>query len=154
MGAHGREVVSDPLPHARKPCPERPWRKDVKPGRFPPERFRLLAASAEDMSAVLFGCHKSPAGGEFACAGFLLQGAAHNLGIRLAAARGRIDLSKISDGGFPLFASYRAMAVANGVDPEDPALARTREDTCIMREERPCRDDSAGRGKRGARSRR
>lgn len=125
--------MTEPLPHARKPCPECPWRKDVAAGRFPAARFRALAPCAEDMSAVLFGCHKSPEGGEFACAGFLLQGAAHNLAIRLAAARGRIDLRKISDGGFPLFASYRDMAVANGVPRSDPALAHCRDDAQIQR---------------------
>jgi hypothetical protein len=40
---------------------------------------------------------------------------------------GRI-LDDVSDGGHRLYDNYRSMAVANGVDPDDPILA-------------PCRDD-------------
>lgn len=109
-----------------KPCTECPWRKDVAPGQFAPERFRHLAATAYDMSNIQFACHKSPEGGEFGCAGFVLRGAAHNLGARLAARAGRLRLAEVTS-PYPLHASYRDMAIANGVGPEDPSLS-------------PCRD--------------
>jgi hypothetical protein len=112
--------------YARKPCDECPWRTDVAPGRFPPERFRVLAKTAYDVSWTMFGCHKSPEGREFACAGFILVGATHNLGFRFALRDGRIDPEKVSS-PFPLFASYRAMAIANGVPADDPDLEACRD---------------------------
>lgn len=60
------------------------------------------------------------------CAGFALRGAAHNLGARLAARAGRLRLEAI-ESPYPLHDSYRAMAVANGVAPDDPALAACRD---------------------------
>lgn len=113
-------------PHALKPCPECPWRRDVAPGRFPPERFVALAPTAYDMATSAFACHKAPEGREFACAGFLLKGAAHNLSVRMAAVSDGFDWRAVGDGGFPLFDSYREMAEANGVDPDDPILAPCR----------------------------
>ena len=38
--------------------------------------------------------------------------------------RGDLDRSAVNDGGHELHENYRAMAVANGLDPADPALAR------------------------------
>lgn len=116
------------FPHAKKPCDECPWRRDVAPGRFPPERFVALAETAYDLSRRMFACHKSPDGCEFACAGFLRKSAAHNLSVRMAARGGLIDLSEIGDGGFPLFSDYVEMAVANGVEANDPALRGCRRD--------------------------
>jgi len=110
-----------------KPCTECPWRLDVATGRFPPERFVELAATAYDMSMTQFACHKSPEGAEFGCAGFALRGAMHNLGARLAARAGRLEHEKISSGQ-ALYDNFRAMAVANGVPADHPALG-------------PCRDD-------------
>ena len=52
--------------------------------------------------------------------------AENNLGLRLQMAMGKIDPGAVSDGGFPLYDDYRAMAVANGVDPDDPVLAGCR----------------------------
>jgi hypothetical protein len=108
------------------PCAECPWRMDVAPGRFPADRFRDLAVTAYDMAVDQFACHKSPQGREFGCAGFVLRGATHNLGARLAARAGRLDLREIAS-PFPLHESYRAMAIANGVDPDDPSLESCRE---------------------------
>lgn len=113
--------------YCKKPCPECPWRTDVPTGHFPPERFAVLAHTAYDISTVMFGCHQSPEGAEFACAGFMLKGAIHNLGVRFAIRDGRIDPRQISS-PYPLFDSYREMAIANGVDPFDSSLELCRDD--------------------------
>lgn len=104
-----------------KPCAECPWRTDVSPGRFSPERFIALARTAYDMATTQFACHKSPEGAEVGCAGFVLRGATHNLGARLSARRGDLDPRDVTS-PYPLHADYRAMAIANGVDPDHPAL--------------------------------
>lgn len=114
------------LHHPKKPCAECPWRRDVAAGQFTADRYRALASTGEDMAMTLFACHKSPDERPFTCAGFLLRGGAHNLTLRLAYARGEIVPESVSDGGYPLYRDYREMAVANGVDPLDPALARVR----------------------------
>jgi uncharacterized protein DUF6283 len=113
------------------PIPERgsagcPWRTD-QVGQFPPQAFRISAPTAYDLAGAMFGCHNSPHKHPATCAGFLLRGADHNLGARHAVIEGRIDLDLVDDGGHSLWPSYRAMAVANGVDPDDRVL-------------QPCRD--------------
>lgn len=117
--------MGKPLHHPKKPCGECPWRTDVEPGRFPADRYRALACTGEDMAQRLFACHKSADGRETVCAGFLLRGGVHNLTLRLAYARGEIS-PDVSDGGYPLFDDYRAMAIANGVAATDPALQKVR----------------------------
>jgi hypothetical protein len=62
------------------------------------------------------------------CAGFLLRTAANNIGVRIAAMKGRFDPNELSDAGERLWSSYRTMAIGNGVDPQDPLLARCRAD--------------------------
>jgi hypothetical protein len=113
--------------YMRSPCRQCPWRRDLPTGVFPAEAFRISADTAYDMSTHAFACHMSGTERPKACAGFLLRGAKHNLGVRLALAFGRIDPRLVGDGGLPLYDGYRAMAEANGVAPDDPAL-------------RPCRD--------------
>jgi hypothetical protein len=121
--------------YRRRPCggevstPERPgcpWRVDAV-GRFPAEAFAHSATTAYDLSDRVFACHESGAARPATCAGFLLRGADHNLAVRVRAARGRLDLAQVHDGGHELHHDYRAMAEANGVHPDDPRLA-------------PCRD--------------
>lgn len=113
--------------YQRKPCEACPWRRDVTPGQFSVERFTILAETAWDMAIVQFACHKSPEGEEFGCAGWVLQSSAHNYGARMAASRGVLNPAEISS-PYPLYETYRAMAIANGVPPDEPALV-------------PCRDD-------------
>lgn len=110
--------------YRRQPCSDCPWRRDTV-GEFPAEAFRISATTAYDMATNVFSCHQSGTEKPAACAGFLLRGAEHNLSIRLAMVRGDIK-PDVSDGGHELFDSYREMAVANGVSPEDPALLPTR----------------------------
>ena len=115
------------FPHRKEPCAECPWRKDVPVGKFRPERFRALAPTAYDMHRMIFACHMSKDEKPFACAGFLLQAAAHNLTVRMVIARDAYG-NDVAAGGYPLFATYREMAIANGVAPDDPALKRCRDD--------------------------
>jgi hypothetical protein len=122
--------------YRRRPCSNCPWRKDAV-GKFPAEAFRHSANTAYDMAQHTFACHQSTAydmaqhtfachqsGAErpAICAGFLLRGAIHKLAMRLKVMKGKIDLRTVSDGGVELFDSYRAMAEANGIEPNDPIL--------------------------------
>lgn len=107
-----------------RPCAECPWRKDVAPGRFPPERFGEMAHTAADMDQRLFQCHRTSDDRPLVCAGFLARGADHNLTVRLARMRG--DLEPQDEDSPPLYEDYREMAIANGVDPEDPVLDQCR----------------------------
>jgi len=111
--------------YRRKPCSDCPWRVDAT-GEFPAEAFKHSAGTAYDMATHTFACHQSGQKKPAICAGFLLRGADHNLMVRIGYARGRFD-DDLSDGGVELHENYRAMAIANGVDPDDPVLA-------------PCRD--------------
>lgn len=72
------------------------------------------------MSQRTFACHQVGADKPAVCAGFMLQ-AHHNLALRLGYSSGRYGMD-VTDGGHDLHEDYRAMAIANGVDPDDPAL--------------------------------
>lgn len=111
------------MKHATIPCTECPWRTDVPVGKFPPERYVALARTAYDLGGVIFACHMSKEGSEFACAGFILQSSAHNLACRMA----RMPFDDVRS-PYPLFGTYREMATANGVDEDHPALADCRDD--------------------------
>lgn len=112
--------------HCIRPCPQCPWREDSEIGAFPAEAFRHSASTAYDMATNVFACHMAGKEKPLTCAGFLLRGALHNLAVRLAQCTGKLDMRDVSDGGAPLYADYRAMAEANGVEPDDPALAPCR----------------------------
>lgn len=109
--------------HCTRPCADCPWRKDAT-GEFPPEAFRHSASTAYDMAANTFACHQAGAEQPRVCAGFLLRGAHHNLSVRLGWIQGKYR--DVSDGGHELHEDYRAMAIANGVDPDDEVLAPCR----------------------------
>lgn len=113
-------VVGGKGSYRRQPCPKCPWRTDAV-GEFPAESFRHSANTAYDMSQHVFSCHDSGTKKPATCAGFLLRGADNNLAVRLAYMSGRLE-GDVTDGGCELHDSYRDMAVANGVDPEDPVL--------------------------------
>ncbi|HGO6104929.1 TPA: DUF6283 family protein [Burkholderia cepacia] len=73
-----------------------------------------------------FACHESGVRKPAMCAGFLLHGADHNLSVRIKSIQGdRFD--DVEDGGHQLYENYRAMAIANGVSPDDPVLAQCRD---------------------------
>lgn len=112
--------------YMKKPCPDCPWRKDAV-GEFPAEAFRISAPTGYDMSDRMFGCHSSGTTTPKTCAGFLLRGAEHNMAVRFARMTGEIK-DDVSDSGLELFDNYVDMAVANGVDPDDPVLTPVRQD--------------------------
>jgi hypothetical protein len=119
------QVVGGPGVYRREPCGGCPWRVD-QTGAFPAEAFRHSANTAHNMAQETFACHESGAGKPAICAGFLLRGAVHNLMVRLKFVKGELR-DDVRDGGHALHANYRAMAVANGVPPDDPALAECRD---------------------------
>jgi hypothetical protein len=124
--------------YRREPCAECPWRRE-NVGTFPAEAFRLSARTCYDGALTTFACHMSGTERPAECAGFLLRNADHNVAVRMYAARGKIDLDQVSEGDAILFASYREMAVANGVDPDDPVLKQCRgndEEFIVIREKR------------------
>lgn len=106
--------------YRKRPCSDCPWRLDAV-GEFPAEAFRHSARTAYDMSEHVFACHQSGTEKPAACAGFLLRGADHNLTVRLRRISGNVK-DDVSDGGVELHDSYVDMAVANGVDRDDPCL--------------------------------
>jgi hypothetical protein len=110
--------------YRRTPCPNCPWRVDAV-GEFPAQAFKHSARTAYDMAQESFACHDSGAEKPATCAGFLLRGADHNLGVRLKRMRG--ECLDVEDGGHELHESYRAMAIANGVAADDPVLAACRD---------------------------
>lgn len=118
-------VQSEFKSYRKSPCAKCPWRLDAV-GEFPAEVFRHSAETAYDMSAYQFGCHDSGARKPATCAGFLLRGSGHNLGVRLGYINGSIK-NDVTDGGNALHDSYRAMAVANGVSADDPVLTACRD---------------------------
>jgi Family of unknown function (DUF6283) len=107
---------------SRRPCTECPWRKDVAPGQFPPERYEELAQTTgtpgneAPLGAPMFACHKAPDGGEFVCAGWQAAVGLENLTARLAASRGGIDPEGFHPGpDWPeLYASYVALLEVHG----------------------------------------
>jgi hypothetical protein len=109
--------------HQEQPCSQCPWRRDAPTGVFPPEVFRHSARTAYDLATSKFACHMAGRDKPRTCAGFLLRGASDNLAVRMSVA----DYSGVHT-TVELYDGYRAMAIANGVDPDDPAL-------------RPCRGD-------------
>ncbi len=111
----------------KKPCKDCPWRKSAV-GVFPAEAFRISAHTSYDMNQHSFGCHSAGSEHPKTCAGFLLNGSYHNLGVRLRLITGDYDLSQVSDGGHELFENYKVMAIANGVSPDDDCLKLSRTD--------------------------
>lgn len=112
--------------YRRRPCGGCPWRKD-QAGEFPAEAFRISASTAYDMATETFGCHESGQDKPATCAGFLLKGSRHNLLVRMGVSKGKYR-DDVSDGGLELWDSYREMAEANGVEPDDPVLRKCRDD--------------------------
>jgi hypothetical protein len=108
-------------------CADCPWRLDAPIGNFPSAAFVHSAHTAYDLAGETFACHTQGADRPATCAGFLASQGAHNMAVRLSVITGRLDLSRLRV-RVPLYQSYRDMAVANGVCPDDPALRLCRDD--------------------------
>lgn len=111
----------------RRPCAECPWRLDVAPGQFPPERYEALLETRgrrEDeftgydapIDAPWFACHKAREGEEFHCAGWLAVEGSSHIGVRLAVVSGRLAPEALAPGAdWPeLFASYDELLERHG----------------------------------------
>lgn len=136
-----RTTQGGPPLYRREPCSDCPWRADAV-GLFPPEAFRHSASTAYDTAQATFACHQSGAEKPAICAGFLLRGAEHNLAVRIRQCTGDIG-NDVQDGGHALHDDYRAMAIANGVPPDDPALAPCRESSYSAGRDDPDADREA-----------
>jgi len=109
-----------PLPHAKRPCRECPWRRDVAPGKFSARRYDALRVTSGSpgaeaaLGAPMFACHMSPLGAEYACAGWLAAVGREHLGVRLAVATGRLNPAALDpQPDWPaLFQTYDEMAAA------------------------------------------
>lgn len=113
------------LPHAARPCPECPWRRDAQPGKFPPERYEALACTSRrpdahghtdaPLGSPMFACHMTPDGREHACAGWLAIEGRNHIGVRIAVVTGALDPSVLTPGpGWPaLYDTYADLAAAN-----------------------------------------
>lgn len=119
-GPSFRKTPCGDLPHEEHPCP---WRRDAPVGTFPDKAFQISAHTTYDMADATFACHNAGVANPVTCAGFLLRGAFDNLSVRMW----HTDLSAVHS-DHALYDSYREMAIANGVDPEDPAIAPCRGD--------------------------
>jgi hypothetical protein len=107
------------------PCKGCPWVK-ANDGMFPAAAFKHSAPTAYDMASHVFSCHESGTDKPAICAGFLLRGADHNMTMRLKIMRGAYRFEDTREDGRELHENYRAMSIANGVDPDDPVLAPCR----------------------------
>lgn len=106
----------------RQVCKTCPWRTDIVAGEFPAEAFRISAPTCYDMAQSTFACHMSGKGKPATCAGFLLSDSSiHNLQVRLAHIGGQMLPASVKATA-PTHRTYKAMAVANGVDSADPVL--------------------------------
>jgi hypothetical protein len=110
--------------YRRTPCRGCPW-ITANDDSFPPEAFRHSANTAYDMAQEMFACHESGVAGGHTCAGFLMRGAEPNLSARTGKMTGKYA-DDLTDGGAARHASYRTMAIANGVAPDDPVLTPCR----------------------------
>lgn len=106
----------------KKPCATCPWRKDAKIGRFPADAYRSSASTAYDASMTIFSCHESGADKVSICAGFALQNSENNMSMRMRRSEGLPTQSENPE-NIELYESYRDMAIANGVDPDDARIA-------------------------------
>lgn len=113
-------VVGGKGAYCRKVCEECPWLV-ANSGNFPATAFRITAHVSHDMSTHTFACHMRGPKAPATCAGFLLRGADDNLAVRLQRMRGR--MTDVKPDKRDLHASYRAMAIANGVSARDRTIA-------------------------------
>ncbi|RNG38037.1 DUF6283 family protein [Streptomyces botrytidirepellens] len=115
-------IASDAKPAPCAGTERCPWRRDAATGTFPAEAFRLSARTSYPGSDRHFVCHSSTPGAPSICAGWMLRGAAGNAEAQELLRAGRLHMPVLPE-GVELYDDYAQMAIANGVDPADPALA-------------------------------
>lgn len=112
----------------REPCAQCPWRKDAV-GVFPTEAFRHSGETGTKVGQAgeprMFACHANGSEKPAACAGYILA-SRDTIGWQAAVRTRRFDPAKVHSAGLDLFPGYFEMAVANGVAPDDPAIAGCR----------------------------
>lgn len=93
------------MDRVKRPCAECPFRADAKPGRFAPERWDVLTQAGAnergygpEYDAPLFACHRTPEGGERACAGWLATEGANHPRVRLAVLCDQIPAAALTPG--------------------------------------------------------
>ncbi len=95
---------------ATSPCRDCPWRRDVKPGKFPPQKFEQWAESCEPGFGAFFQCHQKPV----VCVGYLMcPDSLNNNRVRMALIKKQLNPQRLSSKA-PLYESYVEMAAANG----------------------------------------
>lgn len=89
----------------RRPCDECPWRKNAEPGRFTTERWEALSSSSvseegwgPDFFGPMFACHKTPEGGERACAGWLAVEGVNHPRVRFGVGQGELTMCMLEPG--------------------------------------------------------
>lgn len=146
--------MSADLPARRHPCADCPWRRDAPVGQWSMERFQNLAATSGTPGAEIayggpmFACHKSVAGRDQACAGWLATVGGEHIGVRIAVAQGRLDPAALSPGeGWPeLHPTYADMVARQAVaDPQVPAARPDLADEVlqVIREATPIKRSAA-----------
>lgn len=101
-----------------EPCP---WRRDAPRGQFPAAAYRHSADTSRPGTNRAFACHSSTSEKLKICAGWLLVEGHRNPQIHARMTFGDLARPELPE-AVELYSSYRAMAIANGVDPADPAL--------------------------------
>ncbi|MCH9637813.1 MAG: hypothetical protein K0U16_07715 [Gammaproteobacteria bacterium] len=96
----------------RKQCAECPWSRESRPGLFSPTRFKVMASTCEEWGP-LFACHKSVAGRDLPCAGWVEYQRLHGNNVRL-----RLAIAQSEDFAPPelrgeQFESFEEMASAH-----------------------------------------
>lgn len=104
----------------KRPCEQCPWRRDVRGGQFPADRYEKLANTSGErgneaaIDAPLFACHKSSDDETMPCAGWLAAVGRDSLRVRILALRGEIPVEALDprEDWPPLFESFDEMVAA------------------------------------------
>jgi len=103
----------------RRPCPSCPWRLDQDAQAIPHFQLALAERLARtcpdergmgpDFGASWFACHQSQPEQGIVCSGWLASVGHCHPGVRLAVARGDLDVEELAPGGDwpPLHASFQ-----------------------------------------------
>lgn len=112
------------------PCSTCPWRRESTPGGvdipgFDMDKMRALACTVGDGTddfRKIMACHGSDDGNDRPCTGYLHRHGYSNLNVRIAAARGEIDMPAVQAAcaSLDLFESFYEMLTASEEALFDP----------------------------------